>query len=225
MALAFEVESLDGVDEGLKGFYQEHNGKYRLAVEGIDPADELKEALRKEREESKAARQKAQELEAMKAEAEKARLTEKQEFKTLYEQTEAEKRALAEKFGEFENKIKQKEIEASSISLASELTRDTKRAELIRKEIAQFAKYGDSGVKYEIGGVEVDKAKVLETIKQNYPFLVDGVDSSGAGSRGSNGSQGTPKNPFKKGEHFNLTEQGKLMKENPELAVMLKSQA
>jgi hypothetical protein len=181
--------------------------------------------LRKEREESKSYKQKAQELEAMKAEAEKARLTEKQEFKTLYEQTEAEKRALAEKFGEFENKIKQKEIEASSISLASELTRDTKRAELIRKEIAQFAKYGDSGVKYEIGGVEVDKAKVLETIKQNYPFLVDGVDSSGAGSRGSNGSQGTPKNPFKKGEHFNLTEQGKLMKENPELAVMLKSQA
>jgi hypothetical protein len=42
MALVFEVESLDGVDEGFKSLYQEHNGKYRLAVEGIDPADELK---------------------------------------------------------------------------------------------------------------------------------------------------------------------------------------
>ena len=49
MALQFEVETLEGIDEGLHGLYAEHNGKFRLSVSGIDPADELKEALRKER--------------------------------------------------------------------------------------------------------------------------------------------------------------------------------
>lgn len=225
MALAFEVENLDSVDEGVKALYIEHNGKYRLDVQGIDPADELKEALRKEREESKTAKQRAKDLEDAKAEAEKARLTEKQEFKTLYEQTEAEKRALTERFADFESTIKQKEIDADSYSMAAELTRDTKRAELLRKEIKAFAKYTDGVIKYEIGGIEVDKSKVIQTIKDAYPFLVDGVDSSGAGARGSNSGQGQLVNPFKKGADFNLTEQAKLIKDNPELAAILKTQA
>lgn len=61
--LKFEIDSLEGLDESLHGFYEQHGDKYRLKVEGIDPADELKEALRKEREERKAARERAEELE------------------------------------------------------------------------------------------------------------------------------------------------------------------
>ena len=54
--LKFEVDTLDGLDDGVKALYQQHGNKFRLAVEGIDPADELKEALRKEREERAAAK-------------------------------------------------------------------------------------------------------------------------------------------------------------------------
>lgn len=61
--LKFEIDSLEGLDESLHGFYEQHGDKYRLKVEGIDPADELKEALRKEREERKAAKERAEELE------------------------------------------------------------------------------------------------------------------------------------------------------------------
>ena len=46
MGLKFEIDSLDGVGEAVKGFYTKHGDKYRLDVEGIDPADELKEALK-----------------------------------------------------------------------------------------------------------------------------------------------------------------------------------
>ncbi|WP_312450072.1 hypothetical protein [Stutzerimonas nitrititolerans] len=61
--LKFEIDSLEGLDESLQGFYEQHGEKYRLKVEGIDPADELKEALRKEREERRAAKERAEELE------------------------------------------------------------------------------------------------------------------------------------------------------------------
>lgn len=63
MSLKFEVDSLDGLDEGIAGLYEQHGDKFRLKVEGIDPADELKEALRKEREERKAAKERAEALE------------------------------------------------------------------------------------------------------------------------------------------------------------------
>lgn len=61
--LKFEIETLEGVDESVAGFYEKHGDKYRLKVEGLDPADELKEALRKEREERKAAKERAEALE------------------------------------------------------------------------------------------------------------------------------------------------------------------
>lgn len=63
MSLKFEVDSLDGLDEGIAGLYEQRGDKFRLKVEGIDPADELKEALRKEREERKAAKERAEALE------------------------------------------------------------------------------------------------------------------------------------------------------------------
>ena len=63
MSLKFEVESLEGIDESIAGLYEQYGDKFRLKVEGIDPADELKEALRKEREERKAAKERADALE------------------------------------------------------------------------------------------------------------------------------------------------------------------
>lgn len=185
MALQFEVDSLDGVDEGLQSLYTEHEGKFRLAVEGIDPADELKEALRKEREESKSYKTKAQELEQARKDAEDNSLKEKQEFKTLYERTEQEKRELAEKYSSFQSQIQAKDIETEALKVSSQLTRDTKRAELLKKEVMAFTKYGDNGPYFEIGGIQVDQAKVLDHLTKEYPFLVDGNQATGGGAAGS----------------------------------------
>lgn len=135
--------------------------------------------------ESKSAKQKARELEERQAAEAEARAKEKGEFKELYEREQKAKAELAEKYSTFEKRIQQKEVEAAALSLAAEKTRDAKRMELIKKEVAQFAKYTDDGVKFEMGGVEVDKAKVLEHIETNYPFLVDGNNSTGGGATGA----------------------------------------
>ena len=76
--LSFEVDTLDGVEEQFKPLYEEKGGKYRLKVTGIDPADELKEALRKERDDRKAANAKLSDYEKAQAESEAKRLEEKQ---------------------------------------------------------------------------------------------------------------------------------------------------
>jgi hypothetical protein len=139
--------------------------------------------------EKKTVAQKAAELESKQQELEEARLKEKEEFKTLWEREQDSKRELQEKYHSFEKQVKDKELESASLSVAAQLTRDTKRAELLKKEISQFARYTDNGVIYEIGGVEVDQAKVVEHVKNEYPFLVDGVNSSGSGAAGSSSSR------------------------------------
>lgn len=135
--------------------------------------------------ESKSAKQKARELEEAQAAAEEARAKEKGEFRELYEKEQKAKAELAEKYEGFAKRIQQKEVEGAALSMAAELTRDTKRAELLKKEISQFARYTDDGVKFEMGGVEVDRAKVLAHINDNYPFLIDGSGATGGGATGS----------------------------------------
>lgn len=147
--------------------------------------------------ESKSAKQKARELEEAQAAIEEARAKEKGEFKELYEREQKAKAELAEKYDSFAKRIQQKEVEGAALSIASELTRDTKRAELLKEQVSKFARYTDDGVKFEMGGVEVDRAKVLAHITDNYPFLVDGSGATGGGATGSKGAgpQKTQGNP------------------------------
>lgn len=142
--------------------------------------------------ETKTAKHKAKELEEAQLEAEEARAKEKGEFKDLYEREQKAKAELADKYEGFAKKIQAKDVEIASGSIANELTRDTKRAELLKKEIGQFARYSEDGVKFEMGGVEVDRAKVIAHITESYPFLVDGNQSSGGGASGSQGGGGAP---------------------------------
>lgn len=154
--------------------------------------DELVKGLKAKNDEllseKKTVSQRAQELEEAQAFAEQERLKEKQEFKTLYEREQEAKKELAEKYESFAKRVQEQNIALETNSIASELTRDTKRAALIAKEVAAFARHGESGVTYEMGGVEVERAAVVDHIKQSYPFLVDGSGMSGGGATGSKGN-------------------------------------
>lgn len=153
--------------------------------------DELVKGLKAKNDEllteKKTVSQRAQELEEAQALAEQERLKEKQEFKTLYEREQEAKKELAEKYENFAKQVQQKNIQLETSSIAGELTRDTKRAALIAKEVAAFARHGESGVTYEMGGVEVDRSKVIDHIKESYPFLVDGSGMTGGGATGGKG--------------------------------------
>ena len=131
-------------------------------------------------------KERLKELEDSQKQLEEERLKEKGEFKNLYEKTQADLEAEREQARKFRQMVQQKELESGANSIVSDLTRDSKRAELLKKEALQFAKYTDEGVKFEIGGVEVDAAKLKEKLASDYPFLCDGRGSSGGGAQGGN---------------------------------------
>ncbi len=126
--------------------------------------------------ETKAERQKRREIE----EAQKG------EFKSLYEQEQKSKLELQEKYEGLTKSIQDKEVALVTNSLAAELTKDTSRANLLAQQVKQYAKYQDGQVVFEMGGMQVDKAKVVSHISESYPFLIDGSGATGGSSRGAN---------------------------------------
>jgi tyrosyl-tRNA synthetase len=180
--LKFEIDSIDAVDESLRSFYTEHEGKYRLKVEGIDPADELKKALNSERSSSKEAKTRLAELERQKQEDDERRLAEKQEFEKLWQ---SEKQAKSQTLVELETlkkSIADKERNEAALRIAGSLTRDTKRAELLKKEALNYVQISPDGIVFADG---MDDEKLKQKLIADYPFLIDGNQSSGGNSKGS----------------------------------------
>lgn len=151
------------------------------------------------------------ELEKAQKEAEEARQKEKGEFKQLYEKTQAELEAERDQARKFRQQIQEREIEAAVIALVGSMTRDTARFNLLKKEALQFAKYTESGVQFELGGVSVDAEKLREKLASDYPFLVDGSGASGGGAQGGSrtGQAG------KKFNEYSGSELQAIRRENP----------
>ena len=163
--------------------------------------------------EKKSAAQKAKELEEQQKTQEEERLKEKEQFRELYEREQTSKKELQEQFEEFQNRIKKQEIQNASLKLASELTRDTARGELLQEKASQYAKYNEDGsVIFELGGVQVDQEKVLNHLKEKYPFLVDGSGATGGGASGSTQNGGAVTKSFSEMTGAELSE---LRAENP----------
>lgn len=188
MALQFEIDSLEGLEEATQGLYQEHNGKYRLAVEGLDPADELKEALRKEREEKSKYKGQLSEFEKAQQDAETKRLESNKEHEKLYNAEKESKATLAKELDELKTSIANEKRTNEALKVASGLTKDDTRSELLQKEASQFIHYTPEGLKINgPDGEAWDAHKLSDYLKGKYPFLVDGSQANGGGATGGNG--------------------------------------
>lgn len=191
--LKFEISSLEGLDDGIKGLYERVGDAYRLRVEGIDPADELKEALRKERDERKAAKDKLAEFERQQLETEAKRLEETQQFEALYKNTKAELEKRAAELDDFKRKIADKERAELANQLSGALTRDTARAELLKKEALAYIQHTPDGVVISGPDGTMNTEQLGKLLAERYPFLVDGNQSSGGGAAGGSYGGGAAK--------------------------------
>lgn len=140
--------------------------------------------------------------------------------KVINEKKEAERKAKETELktkGDFEEllKLKQKELDEQlnkwqerdkadqaralkdkALELASQLTTDQRRAKLLAKEIEQRIQLTADGVKVtdEQGNLTITPvADLLEHMKKNYDFLVDGLQSTGSGTKGSGNVTGAAK--------------------------------
>ena len=188
--LKFEIDKSahESLDDSIKALYQPHGGGYRLSVEGIDPADELKNALRKEREEKAEAKKRLKEIEDAQSEAGRLAAEQRGEFEKLYKQEQEAKGKYAAELETLKNTIANKERENTAMAIVSTLTTDKARAELLRKEALQYVTYTPEGIKINgPDGAALTAEQLQQHMTKNYPFLVDGSKASGGGASGSQG--------------------------------------
>lgn len=220
MALKFEItaDEYEQLDEGQQALYDKHGDGYRLQVEGIDPADELKEALRKEREERAEAKRKLQEHESEAERRERERLEKQQEWEQLSKQ-ERERADKADKeLADLRDKVANSERTASAEGVVAglidkEAQGGVQRYELLRKEALQFIAHTPEGIKINGPEGEAWDAKQLgEHLSTQYPFLVDGSKASGGGAPGSQGGGAVTK----KFDQMTAADLSALRKEKPD---------
>ena len=196
MALQFEItkEAHEALDEGVKALYSEKGDVFRLDVQGIDPADELKEALRKEREDRAAAKSKLKELEDAKAKADQQSLEEKQEFEKLWKSEQERSATTAKELDDLRTSIAQKDRNSEAYKIVSTLATETARAEILQQQALGFIHHTPDGIKINgPDGEAWDAAKLTAHLKEKYPFLVDGSKATGGGATGGGSSGGAAK--------------------------------
>tara|TARA_R110000851_G_scaffold33896_4_gene90402 strand:+ start:7994 stop:8695 length:702 start_codon:yes stop_codon:yes gene_type:complete len=185
-----EFEALEEIQQAL---YAEAGDGYQLQVDGLDDGAELKEALRKEREERAEAKRKLKEFETEAERKERERLEQRQEWEQLAkserEQREQRDKELAELRDEVANGKRTNSAESIVAGLIDkDATGGVQRYNLLKKEAMQFIAHTPEGVKINGPDGEAWNGKQLgEYLSQQYPFLVDGSKASGGGAPGSSG--------------------------------------
>jgi len=221
MALQFEItkEAHEALDAAVQSLYSAHGEGFRLDVSGIDPADELKEALRKEREERAAAKSKLKELEDAKSKADQQSLEDKQEFEKLWKAEQEKSTNTAKELDELRTSIAQKDRNSEAYKIVSTLATETARAEILQQQALGFIHHTPEGIKINgPDGEAWDATKLTAYLKEKYPFLVDGSKATGGGATGGGNGGGATK----KFNEYTGAELAAIRKESPETYDQLK---
>ena len=112
------------------------------------------------------------------------------DYKQLFESQKQEADTLRSTIEKMNAEVTQQKIRAEAAKLASQLTKDTGRAQLLQKEIGQRLTLVDNELRVtdESGQLTVSSLDDLaNSIKTAYPFLVDGSQASGGGATKAQG--------------------------------------
>lgn len=189
-----------------------------------------------------------EELKSFKEQIEKEKLEKAGEFDKLKEKMVQEfgkeKKQLFKQLEEANKKYSQLEAEFNNMILSNAVITEAVKAEAFNPDVIKLAIMQEAKIEVDDNGNRIIKlyengqekinyktgkpltiAERIEEMKQDERFAFmfkGGITGAGSTQYGVGGANF--KNPFSK-EHFNLTEQGKIWKENPELAQRLKAQA
>jgi len=231
--LKYKLENLDGLTDEQKAMYQEKDGAFYLQIEGMPQGEDvtgLKNKL------DQLLSEKKQAADAAKAEAEKRRQAEEDAAREKGDY-EALAKSFQEKIAALENEKKElaetsakKEIARQASLIAADLAEGPNQ-EILSTFIERRLRLEGDDLKVtdEKGNLTISTVDQLkEEFKTNPKFgaLVIASKASGGGAHGAgNGGGAATSNPWKKGKDFNLTEQGRILKKDPELADRLKKEA
>lgn len=238
--LKYQVDSLEGLDEAVHSFYEEKDGKYQLKVDGVPQGEDvtgLKKKIDDLLGESKAAKQKAREAEeaAQRTADEAARKNGDVEAleKSWNEKYTKREQELSTERDSYAEQIKQLTVGRAATDLAAEMAIPGSAKALlphIQARLSMDVRDGKAAVVVLDANGKPSAATLaeLKTEFSNDPAfapLIVGTHASGGGAGGAKPGGGAAVNPFSKGEHFNLTEQARILRENPQEADRLKKAA
>lgn len=175
MALPYQADSLEGIDEAARGFYTEKNGKYVLDVEGVEPVESiqgLKSALAKERDAVNTYKkfgspdEIADRIAALEAKQQKRKDDGKKpdaDADALIDQLKADYEAkLADANGRFSRLLQRQASDALKAELA--------KAGVVPEGLDLLAVYGQGRIKID------DNGNVRVTTADGKPMLGSGAD-------------------------------------------------
>ena len=145
--------------------------------------DELLAEKKKVQSEREAAREQA------KREAEEKAIAENN-YKELFESQKDESNTLRQTIEKMNADMQRQKINEQAVKLAAQLTKDTGRAQLLQKEFSQRLSLvdGELRVTDPNGQLTVSSLdELVNSIKTDYPFLVDGIQASGGGATKAQG--------------------------------------
>jgi predicted nuclease with TOPRIM domain len=140
--------------------------------------------------EKKAAQRAKEELDA-KANAEKERYAQENgQYQELYESQKQEASALRQKIEEMNQQVVRQKVQSEATKIASSLTKDVAKAKLLEEKFSQRLTLLDGEVRVtdDSGQLTVSTLDdLVGSIKNDFPFLVDGNQATGGGATRSQG--------------------------------------
>lgn len=184
-----EVELDDSIKEKLASKFNETLNKTleeRVAEEVAGLKAKNDELLAE-----KKAAQKAKEEANAKAISEKERYAQENgQYQELYESQKAEANVLRQKIEEINNQVARQKVQSEASKLASSLTKDVSKAKLLEEKFSQRLTLMDNELRVtdESGQLTVSSTDdLINSVKNDFPFLVDGIQSTGGGATRSQG--------------------------------------
>ena len=247
--LKSSYENLEQIPETLKEHYElnEGSGQYVLAVDS-DSQKEIKKKVKEFRDHNIELQKKISEVEEKFRPFEALNLDEVQEAlkarqqvqeaellhrtdveKHIQQKIEAERNKYEKEVSEAKESASQAKVQLETMQIEKWVTTALNRVGQLQKgaleDVLRRARLEIEVKEGELversTGLKIDPAEWAAALMKDCSFFF--VPNSGIGSRGSN-NKDIQKNPWSK-DNVNLTEQGRIFKENPELAKQMAASA
>ena len=130
------------------------------------------------------------------------------DYKQLFESQKEESNALRAKIEEMNGNIVKQKINSEAFKVASSLTKDAKKAQLLQEKISQRLTLVDDELRVTdpSGQLTVSNlGELAEAIKSEYSFLVDGSQANGGGAARAQGGASARQTEISRSEFEGLS--------------------
>lgn len=191
MALSYKLNNLEGVDDALKGLYNQVNGVFFLDVDGVESAESvegLKNALQAQKDTVTALKQQEIDATTAAAAAEQARLLEAGKHEELAANLTDQLNGLKASNEAARQEKLSSDKKAAAIQMASTVGKDSNAIAMLTSLFELDMSYSEAGILQGKAGETL--AQMLDRVNKSgvYDSLIKGSQSSGANLNNPGGS-------------------------------------